>query len=267
VPRRFWAVPFKFGNRDVDLPPSHRTAHPGAKLRPVPEPAGVDYPVVITPGSVFFTAGTDRRSSGTHYTPKSLTEQIVQYTLEPLVYVGPADGLPRKQWTLRTAKELLDLKICDMACGSGAFLVQVCRYMAARLLEVWEAVQFPNPGTLRVTPEGLPSTGLSGELLIPDEPVERQTCALRIVAQRWVYGVDKNRLAAEMAKLSLWLLTLAKDKPFEFLDHPIRCGDSLVGIHYLDQLRRFNLDGKGEDNRLFLHFLDNRSEEAMFLRR
>jgi type I restriction-modification system DNA methylase subunit len=81
------------------------------------------YPVVITPGSVFVTKGTDRRSSGTHYTPKSLTEPIVQYTLEPLVYVGPAEGLPKEQWKLRSAKELLDLKICDMACGSGAFLV------------------------------------------------------------------------------------------------------------------------------------------------
>ena len=64
-------------------------------------------------------------------------------------------------------------------------------------------------------------------MLIPDDPDERQTYALRIVAQRCLYGVDKNPLAAEMAKLSLWLLTLAKDKPFEFLDHAIRCGDSL----------------------------------------
>ena len=60
-----------------------------------------DYPVVILPGSVFVTAGTDRRSSGTHYTPKSLTEPIVQYTLEPLVYVGPAEGMPRDQWRLK----------------------------------------------------------------------------------------------------------------------------------------------------------------------
>ena len=97
------------------------------------------YPVVIPKGSVFVTEGTDRRSSGTHYTPKSLTEPIVQYTLEPLVYIGPAEGLPKDQWKLRSAKELLDLKICDMACGSGAFLVQACRYLAERLLEAWDA--------------------------------------------------------------------------------------------------------------------------------
>jgi hypothetical protein len=226
----------------------------------------VDYPVVITRGSVFVTAGTDRRSSGTHYTPKSLTEPIVQYTLEPLVYVGPGEGLPKEEWKLRSANELLDLKICDMACGSGAFLVQACRYMAARLLEAWDAVQRANPGTVRITPDGEPSTGQSGEMLIPDDPDERQTYALRIVAQRCLYGVDKNPLAAEMAKLSLWLLTLAKDKPFEFLDHAIRCGDSLVGIHYLDQLRRFNLNGKGEDNRLFLQFLDKKVTEVIALR-
>ena len=201
----------------------------------------VDYPVVITTGSVFVTAGTDRRSSGTHYTPKSLTEPIVQYTLEPLVYVGPAEGLPKDQWKLRSAKELLALKICDMACGSGAFLVQACRYMAARLLEAWDVVQRANPGTVHITPEGEASTGKPGEMLIPDDPDERQTYALRIVAQRCLYGVDKNPLAAEMAKLSLWLLTLAKDKPFEFLDHAIRCGDSLVGLGNIVQLLRFSM--------------------------
>jgi type I restriction-modification system DNA methylase subunit len=227
----------------------------------------VDYPVVITTGSVFVTAGTDRRSSGTHYTPKSLTEPIVQYTLEPLVYVGPAEGLPKEQWKLRPAKELLALKICDMACGSGAFLVQVCRYLSARLLEAWDAIQKANPGMVHITPEGEPSTGTLGEMLIPDDPDERQIYALRIVAQRCIYGVDINPLAVEMAKLSLWLLTLAKDKPFEFLDHAIRCGDSLVGIHNLDQLRKFNLDGKGEDNSLFLQFLEPKINEAIALRR
>jgi len=76
-----------------------------------------DRPVVIRKGSVYVTAGTDRRSSGTHYTPRSLTEPIVQYTLEPLVYIGPAEGKPKEEWTLRPAKDLLYLKVCDMACG------------------------------------------------------------------------------------------------------------------------------------------------------
>lgn len=229
------------------------------------------YPVVVTTGSVFVTSGKDRRSSGTHYTPKSLTEPIVQYTLEPLVYIGPAEGLPKDQWKLRSAKELLDLKICDMACGSGAFLVQACRYMAARLLEAWDAVQRSNPGTLRITPEGQPSTGKPGEMLIPDDPDETQTYALRIVAQRCVYGVDINPLAAEMAKLSLWLLTLAKDKPFEFLDHAIRHGDSLVGIHNTDQLKKFNLAAASGVElpvaNISLQFMDRQIKEAIGLRR
>ena len=89
------------------------------------------------------------------------------------------------------------------------------------------------------------------KMLIPDDPDERKTYALRIIAQRCLYGVDKNPLAVEMAKLSLWLLTLAKDKPFEFLDHCIRCGDSLVGMHNLDQLRHFSLEARCRRCRLF----------------
>lgn len=203
------------------------------------------YPTVIPKGSVFVTAGTDRRSSGTHYTPRSLTEPIVQYTLEPLVYVGPAEGKPKTEWKLKSAKELLELKICDMACGSEAFLVQAARYMSERLLEAWDAAKLPNPISPGITPDGEPATGKLSEQLIPIEPQERTTFAMRLVAQRCLYGVDKNPLAVEMAKLSLWLLTLAKDKPFEFLDHAIRCGDSLVGIHDIEQLKNFSLKKDG----------------------
>jgi len=224
------------------------------------------YPVVIPQGSVFVTAGTDRRSSGTHYTPRELTEPIVKYTLEPLVYVGPAEGKPKTQWRLKSARELLDLKICDMACGSGAFLVQAARYMAERLLEAWDAAKQANPSTPGITPKGEPSGGLPSETLIPDDPAERVTYAMRIIAQRCLYGVDKNPLAAEMAKLSLWLLTVAKDKPFEFLDHAIRCGDSLVGLHSLDQLRHFSLKPDADDAVLFQGPLDRAVDEAIGLR-
>lgn len=205
----------------------------------------LDYPVVVTEGGVYVTSGTDRRSTGTHYTPKSLTVPIVQYTLEPLVFIGPAEGKPKEEWRLRSAKELLDLKICDMACGSGAFLVQACRYMSERLLEAWEEAERNHPGVPGITPEGDASYGSPEERLIPASPEERQTYALRLVAQRCLYGVDKNPLAVEMAKLSLWLLTLAKDKPFEFLDHAIRCGDSLIGVTSVEQLEKFSLDGQG----------------------
>ncbi|MGO9814951.1 MAG: Eco57I restriction-modification methylase domain-containing protein [Isosphaeraceae bacterium] len=229
-----------------------------------------DYPVVILPRSVYITAGTDRRSSGTHYTPESLTEPIVRYTLEPLVYKGPAEGKPREQWRLKSAKELLDLKICDMACGSGAFLVQVCIYLAARLLEAWEEAERQVEGSPRITPYGEVSKGLPDEQLIPLDRQERLIYARRLVAERCIYGVDKNPLAVEMAKLSLWLLTLAKDKPFTFLDHAIRCGDSLVGLSSINQLLRFSMTEKVKVRPMFeqqRQQIEKRLEATMLLRK
>jgi hypothetical protein len=242
------------------------------------------YPVVIRPKSVYVAAGTDRRSSGTHYTPRSLTEPIVRYTLEPLVYIGPAEGKPREEWTLRSAREILSLKICDMACGSAAFLVQACRYLADRLMEAWEDAEKQSgveqsdlfaPGNQKasagpvpyITPYGMSSKGGLYEDLIPRETDVRLAYALRLVAQRCLYGVDKNPLAVEMAKLSLWLLTLAKDKPFTFLDHAIRCGDSLVGITDLRQIEVFNLACEGDGYPLILDFLKQRIKRAIGLRR
>ncbi|MCT7992560.1 BREX-1 system adenine-specific DNA-methyltransferase PglX [Laspinema olomoucense] len=208
------------------------------------------YPAIVPTGSVFVTQGSDRRETGTHYTPKTLTEEIVRYTLEPLVYRGVAEGKPKEDWQLKSAAELLNLKICDMAMGSGAFLVQTCRYLAQRLVETWKVRSdsfrshqkaTPEGGTLNVIPEGNPSKPELSETLIPEDADERLTLAKRIVVERCIYGVDKNPLAVEMAKLSLWLETLQKDKPFTFLDHALKCGDSLVGVT-LEQLRCWNLD-------------------------
>ena len=198
-------------------------------------------PTVVSDGGVYVTEGTDRRSSGTHYTPRSLTEPIVRHTLEPLVYEGPAEGRPEEKWKLKSPAELLDLKICDMACGSGAFLVQACRYMGERLVDSWAAIEEASDGSPRITPSGEPSKGEPNEQLIPVDSEERRIYAQRLIADRCLYGVDKNPLAVEMGKLSLWLLTLAKDKPFTFLDHAIRCGDSLVGISSIDQLLNFSM--------------------------
>ncbi|MBE9249145.1 restriction endonuclease [Dolichospermum sp. LEGE 00240] len=202
------------------------------------------YPVVIPAGSVYVTQGTDRRETGTHYTPRNLTEEIVKYTLEPLVYEGVAEGKPQQEWRLKSAAELLQLKICDMAMGSGAFLVQTCRYLAERLVEAWENAEKANPGKVVVAPEGTLSKSVPQECVIPKEADERLTVARRIIADRCLYGVDKNPLAVEMAKLSLWLITLQKNRPFTFLDHAFKCGDSLIGVS-LEQLRYWNLDITG----------------------
>ena len=208
--------------------------------------------IIVTPGSVYVTRGDDRRSTGTHYTPRSLTEPIVQHALDPLVYKGPAEGWPQEKWQLHTAAELLDLKICDMAMGSGAFLVQTCRYLSEKLVEAWENAERELNGqraahdlTLKpqITPEGTLAQGHPGEELLPIDTEERLAVARRLVSERCLYGVDKNPMAVEMAKLSLWLITLAKNKPFTFLDHNLRCGDSLLGADER-QLYNGSLDAK-----------------------
>ena len=199
------------------------------------------YPVVINTGSVYVTAGSDRRSTGTHYTPRSLTEPIVQHTLEPLVYTGPAEGKPKAEWKLKSPREILALKVCDMTMGSGAFLVQTCRYLAERLVEAWEKAEQANPGKILATPEGDFSAGDPAERLVPADPAERLAIARRYVADRCLYGVDINPMAVEMAKLSLWLITLQRDRPFTFLDHALKCGDSLLGVSSVQQIENFSL--------------------------
>ncbi|MEQ1861836.1 MAG: restriction endonuclease, partial [Chthoniobacteraceae bacterium] len=209
-------------------------------------------PLVILPDSLYVAPGSDRRSTGTHYTPRSLTEPIVQHTLEPLVYHGPAEGLPRGEWRLKTPREILALKICDLAMGSGAFLVGVCRYLSARLVEAWAEVERAHPDAFITSPEGDLSTGDPSEALIarlPDD--ERLHLAARAIADRCLYGVDINPMAVEMAKLSLWLITVDRERPFTFLDHALKCGDSLLGVSDARQLERFSLRPADDAQPLF----------------
>lgn len=226
------------------------------------------HPVIIGKGSVYVTAGADRRNTGTHYTPQSLTAPMVAHTLEPLVYEGPAEGAPEEKWRLRSPAEILDLKVCDMAMGSGAFLVQACRYLSERLVEAWEKLERDNPGKVLVSPEGELSSGRSAERLLPKEPAERLALARRYVADRCLYGVDKDPMAVEMAKLSLWLVTLQKDRPFTFVDHALRCGDSLLGVTSLEQLEHFHLDpGSTRQIPLFATVVREAVQAAMRRRR
>ncbi len=189
------------------------------------------HPLIILSGSIYVAAGQDRRSSGTHYTSRVLTEPIVEHTLEPLIYIGPREGKPRSEWILRSPAEILKLLVCDMAMGSGAFLVQTVRYLSERLIEAWEQAEMglalSNGKAVLMTPEGEPTDDPNKAL--PADPNERQALARRLLVDRCIYGVDKNPLAVEMAKLSLWLITMDKGRPFTFLDHALKCGDSLVG--------------------------------------
>jgi hypothetical protein len=223
------------------------------------------YPQIYRAGSFMITGGSERRQTGTHYTPKSLTEQIVTETLEPLVYVGPAEGKPRHAWKLRSAVELLDLKICDMAMGSGAFLVQVCRWLAERVVEAWEDAERHGGA---ISAEGEVLEKAAGHDLLPPDREERLSYARRLVAERCIFGVDINPMAVELAKLSLWLVTLAKGRPFGFLDHNLRSGDSLLGIHRLEQLTELCMtpNGKGQ-RRLFGQRVERAVHEAIEVRK
>jgi hypothetical protein len=222
------------------------------------------YPLVYPAGAFIVTTGSDRRETGTHYTPKSLTEAIVAETLTPVAYVGPAEGTPREQWALKSPAELLDLKICDPAMGSGAFLVQACRWLSDRLVDAWSQVEATGK-TVSVDGEVL-EEGVAKEPL-PQDSEARTVIARRLIAERCLYGVDLNPLAVELAKLSIWLVTLAKGRPFGFLDHNLRCGDSLLGIHRLDQLTELSMTpgGKGQQ-RLFGKNIEKAVHEAIELR-
>ena len=160
-------------------------------------------PDLVPRGAMILQPGDERRRSGSHYTPRELTAPIVEETLKPILERLSGDR------SVPTGSELLDLKVCDPAMGSGAFLVETCRYLAERLVEAWK-VRGDRPNV----PEG------EDELVF----------ARRVVAQRCLYGVDRNPMAVDLAKMSLWLATLARDEPLTFLDHALRDGDSLVGL-------------------------------------
>ncbi|MFE6609499.1 Eco57I restriction-modification methylase domain-containing protein [Amycolatopsis sp. NPDC057786] len=186
-------------------------------------------PTVFPAGSVLFTQVGDRRSTGTHYTPRKLADEVVEHTLAPLCHdPGPAQGAAPVDWRVKPADELLRLNVVDPAMGSGAFLVSACRYLAERVVQAWER-------------DGVPAE-ISSLLGSGDERDGLLLAARRVVASRCLYGVDRDDMAVELAKLSLWLVTLAKDKPFGFLNHSLRCGDSLVGLVSDRQVAAFHLD-------------------------
>ena len=161
-------------------------------------------PDLVPQGAMVLQPSEERRRSGSHYTPRELTEPIVRTTLEPILgrLQGGNGNPPRPE-------QILDLKVCDPAMGSGAFLVEACRQLGDALVESWRA---------------------HGEVpeIPPDE--DEGIFARRLIAQRCLYGVDRNPMAVDLAKVSLWLATLAKDHALTFVDHALRDGDSLVGL-------------------------------------
>ena len=175
-------------------------------------------PDLVRRDDLILQPSEERRRSGSHYTPRSLTGPIVRDTLEPIL-----DRLCKEaaDASVPRPEQILDLKVCDPAMGSGAFLVETCRQLGDALVESWRYYN--------AAPEIPPDS---------DETIH----ARRLVARNCLYGVDRNAVAVDLAKLSLWLATLARDHPLTFLDHALRHGDSLVGLT-LEQIQAFHWKG------------------------
>ena len=152
--------------------------------------------------------GSERKSTGSYYTPPQLVNELVRSALEPVI----EERLAQVREAIKDEKEsaLLSIKVCDPACGSGHFLLAAARRLGKELARV-----------------------RTGE----DEPAPEQVrAAVRDVVAHCIYGVDKNPLAVELARVALWLESHAEGKPLTFLEHRLKCGDSLVGVFDLSVL-------------------------------
>ena len=168
-----------------------------------------DQEVTYPDGAVYLlTDKGQRKATGSYYTPDYIVRYIVENTLAPL-----CEG--------KTVAEILSLKILNPATGSGHFLVGVVDYLAEELIT--------HPDAAFMTEAAHEETELA--------------YWRRRVVESCVYGVDLNPMAVELAKLSLWLHTVAKGEPLSFLDHHIRCGNSLIGakienLSHLPELKK-----------------------------
>jgi hypothetical protein len=145
--------------------------------------------------SLSTAAGHERKTSGSYYTPDSLVQSLLDSALEPVIAATIRKPDPERA--------ILDLKVCDPACGSGHFLVAAAHRIAKRLAAVRTGDEEPSPEATRH--------------------------ALRDVIGRCIYGVDLNPMAVELCKVALWMEAIEPGRPLSFLDHHIQCGNSLLG--------------------------------------
>ena len=193
-----------------------------------------------------------RKDSGSYYTPDDLVDLIVRETVGPLAdsrmeaFAAKAEDIPSSQVPedrrmgrlkqLDPAEKLLELKVCDPAMGSGHFLVNLVDYLADRVIEAMAEAEALVEGYLSPLVEridGIRNTIMDnaedrGWTFDPAQLDDRHIVR-RMVLKRCVYGVDKNPMAVELTKVSLWLHTFTVGAPLSFLDHHLRCGDSLFG--------------------------------------
>lgn len=161
------------------------------------------HPLLNTDAGTFqltSAAGNERKTTGSYYTPSSLIQVLLDSALDPVI----EDRLKGKQDAEQQEQALLDLKVCDPACGSGHFLIAAAHRIVGRLAEVRAGDNEPSPNETRQ--------------------------ALRDVICHCIYGVDINPMAVELCKVNLWLESIEPGKPLSFLDAHIKCGNSLVGV-------------------------------------
>jgi len=170
-------------------------------------------PVINTDGRHYeftYEKGSERSSSGSHYTPEDLVKPLIQHSLEYLIEDRVQPYYKGKTTADAAIQSLLSLKVADVACGSGHILLSAARRIAHEVARIESGEQQPNPQSFRK--------------------------ALKQVIHHCIYGVDKNPLAVELCKVALWLESHNPGEPLNFLDHHIKCGDAIVGLAHRSEL-------------------------------
>jgi hypothetical protein len=188
-----------------------------------------------------------RKGSGSYYTPDELVRLIIERTVGPLVkermelFAASAEKLigdkNRKQLeALDPASAILQLKVCDPAMGSGHFLVDLVDYLADAVIDATVAARevvedYTSPLMVRIAAirAQIMEQATANKWAIKEDQLDDRLIVRRMVLKRVIYGVDKNPMAVELAKVALWLHTFTVGAPLSFLDHHLRCGDSLFG--------------------------------------
>ena len=206
----------------------------------------------IEPGEFYFKPGSARKASGSYYTPTAMVDDLARHALGPLT-----EG--------RSAADIERLRIIDLACGSGHFLVGAARFLGPKLLDAYRRDHGPNPPS-----DFHPDRALSAEVKTRWEADGPDWCRRRVI-ERCLFGVDLNPAAVQLAQVALWIESLAGDRPLSFFSHHIRCGNSLLGTW----LARFDTPpdpklGKSKDRQtrgLFEAELRKQLEQAFAERR
>lgn len=245
---RTWAIRAVEAGKLVAKPRSHKPEALASYQQDVSKTADNLIARTILPGEWFLVRwGGTRKGSGTFYTRPQLAIPTTRRTLQPLAYQavsskenGDSSHNTTTEWVPKTPEEILALKVCDPAMGSGSFLVAALRFLTNALYESLHYYgRFEAHGnyTLCRLADGVSTNSFLEETLpVPsDHPDFEDRLKARLkrhIVERCIYGVDIDPLAVELARLSLWVETMDRTLPFSFLDHKLRCGNSLVGCWF-----------------------------------